>query len=579
MTDLWTRCTAWVPAARSRWNELNPFVRLVIAVLLLALVFVVLSRPVSHVGGWLASRRQLQRAVEALEEGDMARAREHARAMLQSDLRHLAALRVMLTASDALHDPVRLHVAAAVLDHPDASLADRSRAFQVLARIGPLATVGSAWNRLDPAERANPAHLAAFGNRLLDDSKPDQATLLLKDIDLEHPPEAVFLLVLRILESKGGRDAWLEIQRLLVDRARAADPLAPACIDLWERVPRNLVDPATASALPADGPPRLRLLRRRILQGDRRIEPDDPEVLEWIAEGNPDLRLPLARLLADFGLRREAVGLFVEKPPRDVAEYEWLRATREARLEWEAWHRYLSSPSVESLPPALVQADLAVACERLGMTAESADAWRKAIAHATGSGPEIPLVGLARRVAPWMPARAHEAMSMAVRGHSEGLPLLEDQQGLMAFLRGQDREAELLDVIETYRALEPRNPVAITRLAYLGLLMGEVAPADARELVRPVLEALPDSPHPAVVVVIADLLENRPGDAAERLAAGKVDLQASPPLYRWIAQLARSKGLDASQPPADPDDLLPCEQALVAKLRGMAEVWRAEAGL
>lgn len=582
MMEFWTRCLEWVPAARARWAELNPFVRLVIAALLAALGFVALSRPASEAGAWLAARRNLQRAVEALGKGNMAQARDHARAVLQYDLQKLEALRVMLAASDALHDPVRLHVSAAVLDHPDATRGDRARAFEVLARIGPLATVGSAWTRLHHDERADPTHIAAFGHRLLDEGKPGQAALLLQGTNLDQPTEAVFLLTLRILEAKGGQEAWLEIQRLLVNRVRGTTdgtPLGDECIDLWERIPRNLVDPASASVLPDDGPPRLRLLRRRILQGDRRIEADDPEILQWIAAGDANLRLPLARLLADFGLRREAIALFVAKAPRDVAEYEWLRRARESRLEWDAWHRYLSSPMVENLPPALVQADRAVACDRLGMTAESADAWRKAIAHATGRGPEIPLVGLSRRVSAWMPTRAHEAMLMAVRGRSEGLPLLEDQHDLIGFLHREDREVDLLDVLKTYRALEPQNPVAVTRLAYLSLLMDEVTPSAAADLVEPFLKELPDSPHPHIVAIAAALLGNQPEEAAARLAACKADFRQSPPIYQWIAQLAGSKGLDASQAPANTADLLPCEQAFIAKLSEMSVVWRAEAGL
>jgi tetratricopeptide (TPR) repeat protein len=475
-------------------------------------------------------------------------------------------VRIIVTSMDTLNDPNRVTAASHLFRDPLATLADKVLAFGVMARHAPLVTVGEAWSHLEVQERAHPEMIDAFGRRLLTEGKPGDATRLLQGTDLENPPDLISILLLDLLTANGGDDAWREIQKRLIHRLQTTPggPVPAWCLAGWERLPQPLLDPAALAVLPEDGPPRVRMLRRRLAQGSRALDPEDPEIRGWLHNSPAADRLPLASLLAHCGLRELAIRSLEQGPDLTLEAYDWLRETRSHALEWSAWRDFLKSPAVAGIPQGWVQADLAVAHSRLQEIDESRACWDKALQSAATAGENHRLPDLSRRVREWLPEHAHEAMLAAIRARHEALPLFNDLQELMTFLIKAGRATDLLEVCRIYHDLEPENPVATTRYTYLALLAGEISPAGALKLVEPVIAYQPQSPHPRIVAILATLLQGDRTAARGWVARDKTDWNSSPPFYQWLVGQVENPA--AKTPPPAAATLLPLETAAIKRL-------------
>ncbi len=557
---------------REKWTQLGLGVRIILWMLGIGLLALAAGRPLRGAARSFSLTRNLGLAEAALVAGDAAQARSRSMAALQMGPDRIEAIRVLARSMDQLKDSKRVQTATFLFNHPAASPADREFAFGVLARNAPLSLAGASWVLLKPAEQAEPATVEGFARRLLAEGKAEQATLLLRGMDLENPPDAISLLLLDLLASKGGADAWAEIQKRLLKRAAeaaAANTPVPAwCLAHWERVPQNLLDPAALRVIPDDRSPRVQMLRRRLVQGNTALAADDPEISQWLQQTRPADRLPLAQLLGHCGLYPLAVGILEQGDPVSVDEYEWLRERRMRLLEWREWKQFLKSAAVSKVPRVLVQADLAVVCASLREIDESNAAWLQALLDARSPGAVVRLTDLSRRVRDRMPQRSHDAMIEAIRTGSEALPSFGDLTGLMVFLNQAGRDKELLEICRAYREIEPSNPLVITRYAYLGLLAGELAPDAAILLVGPVIDYQAASPHPRVVAVIASLLDDDPQEALRWIARDQVRWENSPPFYQWLVALAEKP---ASPPPVPAkSSVLPSEWKVITQLKQTA---------
>jgi tetratricopeptide (TPR) repeat protein len=551
---------------REFWSQLRLGIRVILVLLALTLVALALAKPLRAGLTTFSLARNTRLAEAALLAGDSTEARSRSLAAIQSAPDNVEVIRIIVTSMDALNDPNRVTAAGRLFNHPQATRADKALAFGVMARHTPLVAVGAVWSQLEPGERAEPEMIAAFGRRLLTEGKPGEATLLLQGIDLENPPDILSILLLDLLKSKGGDDAWREIQKRLIRRLEIAQngPIPDWCLAAWERVPQAMLDSAALAVLPESGPPRVRMLRRRLAQGSRPLAPEDPEIREWLRNTPAADRLPLASLLDHCGQREIALQNLEQGSDLTIESYEWLRGVRMQALEWTAWRDFLKSPAVAGIPPGWVQADLALAHARLLEIDESRACWDKALKSATTGGDKRRLPDLSRRVRETMPERAHEAMLAAIRSRNEALPLFNDLQDLMSYLLKTGRDADLLEVCRIYRDIEPGNPVANTRYAYLALLAGEISPAGALKLIEPVIRYQPASPHPRIVAILAALQRGDRDAAIGWIERDRTDWSKSPPFYQWL--VSRAETPDAVIPAPESSTLLPSEAVVIKRL-------------
>lgn len=554
---------------REAWADLRLGVRVILLLLALGLILILCARPLRAAVRPIALARNSRLAETALLAGDANKARSLGLAAVQAAPDRPDITRTVLKSMDILNDPKRVQVAAILIHHPAATPADKQLALGILARHAPMVMAGAAWAGLTPEEQATPEMIDSFARRLMFEGKPGQATFLLKNLDLANPHDLITRLLLDLLASQGGGDSWQESQKLLIRRIKAATsagaPVPDWCLAGWNQVPQEHLDPQALEALPTSGPPRLDMLRRRLSQGSRPLDLQDPEVASWLRDVTPADRLPLAILLAGCG-RPEAAFEFLEKGPGlTQAEYEWLRSARMRSLDWRPWLNFLQSPAVAEIHQVWIKADLALAHSKLGETEESKIAWNDALQLAATSRQTPRLTDLNHRVRQSMPERAQEAMLAAIRGSGEALPLLNDLHELMISLEKAGRAQDLLDICRAYRGLEPGNPVAITRYAYLALLAGELSPAAAIRLVSPVVQDQPRSPHPRVVAIIATLLLGDRSAASGWIARDQVRWEGAPPFYQWL--VARAEMPTGTPPPPEKSQLLPPESAMIEKLR------------
>jgi hypothetical protein len=562
---------------RDTWENLHGGIRLCVALLVLGAIALVAARPATRGIKHFAAARNLRLAEESMREGSPLDARSRAMSVLQIFPERIEAARLLVTANSAvaLADPAPM--AEFLIAHQSATPEDREHGFRIVASTTPLAKAGSVWSGLSEEDRRNPANVVSFGRRLLTEGKPEQATLLLRDIEIENPPDELAAFIIDLLASVTGSDvardsqAWAEIQRRLQLRSKQArdrgEELPEWCYAGWERIPTAALDPESGlTALPEKGSARLEMIRLRMKSGTTPVDPESPAIRGWLGDNKPDQRLPLARLLHGGGHPEAALALFDTAQALDLAEYEWLRATRIARAEWAAWKTTLVGKTVTAIPQLLIQADLAVACHQLEQPEESSAGWKEAMRIAESRQPGITLCDLGRRVREWLPQASHEAMLLAIQLKGEPLPLYADLKELLVFLEQGGRDRELLQLLYTYRSIEPADPVSVTRLAYLALLCGDLTPARAIEMIEPVVGVAPDAAHPRAVAVIARLLEGDHPGAVEWLGGEEVDWRNTPPLTRWLADVARSGATPTTTLPPESEELMPCERALVKQL-------------
>lgn len=551
------------------WANLRFGVRVILLLLILGLAIVLLARPLRLTLRSLALERNSRLAKAALLAGDANEARTRSLAAIQSAPDRPDLTRTLLLAMDRLNDPKRVQVAIILMAHPAATAADKQLALAILARHAPLVMVGAAWEVLSPAEQAAPEMIDAFARRLMGEGKSAQATLLLKDLDLTTPPELITRLLLDLLASQGSGDAWAESQKLLIQQVQsvtsAGEPVPDWCLAAWERVPQEFLNPDALTALPANGPVRLNLLRRRFNLGREPLDLQDSEIADWIRHATPADRLPLAVLLADGGQLDTAVALLEKGPGLTRDEYEWLRTTRLRTLDWRPWRDFLKSTAVAEIPQVWVRVDLALAHFKLDEVEESKTTWSEALQLAATSAQAPRLTDLSRRVRQWMPERSREAMLAAIRAPAEPLPLFNDLRELIWSLEKSRRDKDLLDICRAYRVLEPDNPVATTRYAYLALLSGDLSPSAAVRLVEPVIQYQPHSPHPRTVAILAKLLLDKHSVPPDLLARDRVAWDSCPPFYKWLIALAERPHEFPRLP--NRAEMLPSEARIIEKLR------------
>lgn len=551
------------------WANLRIGVRVILLLLILGQGIVLFARPLRATVRSFALERNSRLAEAALLAGDANEARFRSLTAIQSAPERLDLTRTLLKSMDRLNDPKRVQVAIILIAHPAATAADKQLALAILAGNAPLVLVGAAWEALSPAEQAVPAMIAPFARRLMDEGKSAQATLLLKDLDLTNPCDLVTRLLLDLLASQGSGEAWEECQDLLIRRTQssttAGDAVPDWCVAGWRRVPQEFLRPEALTAFPANGPPHLNMLRRRFTLGREPLDLQDPETAGWIRHATAADRLPLAVLLADGNQLDTALAILEQAPGLTQDEYEWLRTSRLRTLDWRPWLDFLKSPVVADIPQAWVKADLALAHFKLDEPKESKAAWNEALKLAASYAQAPGLTDLSRHVRQLMPERSREAMLAAIRTPGEALPLFKDLKELMNSLEKSRRDKDLLDICRVYRGLEPGNPVAITRYAYLALLAGELSPSAAVRMVGPVIQYQPHSPHPRVVAILATLLLDKHSVPPGLIARDQVAWHNSPPFYQWLVALAEKP--EESPPHPDGDQLLPSEVKLVEKLR------------
>jgi len=551
------------------WADLRLGVRVILLLFVLGLIVVLCARPLRAAVRSITVARNSRLAAAALQAGDANEARSRGLAAIQSGPDRPDIIRTVLKSMDLLNDPKRIQVAAILIRHTAATPADKQLAIGILASHAPMVMAGAAWACLTPEEQAIPEMIAPMARRLMKEGKSTQATLLLKGLDLSNPPDVIARLLLDLLANQGSPDAWEESQKLLIRRTQAATSVGEVipdwCLEGWEQVPQEYLSRESLEALPTTGLPRVNMLRRRLTLGGGALDIQDPEIAGWLRDAAPADRLPLAVLLSGGHQLESAVAILQKGPGITQREYEWLRSTHLRLADWRAWRDFLKSPAVADISQVWVKADLALAHFKLDEKEESKAAWNEALKLAASSTQTPSLTDLSHHVQQSMPERSQEAMLAAIRAQGEALPLFNDLKHLMISLEKAQRDQDLLDICRVYRELEPGNPVATTRYAYLALLAGELSPAAAIRLVGPVIQSQPKSPHPRIVAIVATLLQDKHGATPELIARDQVQWNTTPPFYQWLVTLAEKPDSAPARP--DVKHLLPFEEALIGKLR------------
>lgn len=554
---------------RENWANLPLVIRLILMPLALGVVVLPFGRPLGSALSNVALERNSRLAEDAIEAGDAREARSRSLAAIQSAPERIEVARTILRSMDILSDPKRIQVATILMQHPDAGSADRKLAMRVLASHAPMVMVGAAWAALSGEERAMPEMIDAFARRLIAEGRSEQAALLLKNVEFSSLPDLICRLFVDLLQNQGSPEAWLECQKLLHERSRAASdagqPIPGWCLEGWERVPQEYLDSRSLTVFPVEDTPRVMMLRRRFEQGKHALDLQDPQIAIWLRDIKSGDRLSLALLLANCGHPSAAIQLFDKGAGLTHQEYEWVRDTRLRTLAWRPWLDFLQSPAVLGISQAWVCADRALAHFKLNESFQSKDAWREAIQLAANSTQGPRLTDLSRRIRPWMPEQAEEAMLAAISSPSQALPLFNDLQWLSTSLEKAGNDKALLELSRAYLGIEPGNPIVVTRYAYLALLAGELSPAAAIRMIIPIVESQPRSPHPRIVAVMAALLLDDTPQLQRWIARDTVNWEMTQPFYQWL--IARSENPATPPPDCDSTRLLPSESVMIERLR------------
>ncbi len=560
---------------RHRWANLHVFWQVsAILVVVLGLAACIAPPALAAWRSWSAAR-DTRTALAAGAAGDHSVAREAALRVLRHDPGRAEVLPVFLKAARALGDPKATDAACQLLIRGTSlPLEDRRDAWEFACRTLPGGPLAGLRTTLTATEREDARFVGPWVERMIRDGMRNQAADALDSHPRPLPPDLQVALM-RLLLASGGERAHRIFQENLIERARADAETGAALLPLLDEIPQPSLLPELASALaglePAMGEevPLRRLRLARCEMAARPIDADFifTEALRSHADADPAFA---ARWCIHAGRPEMALEL-LERLPGDVEGFDARRFVLERTGDMAAW--------ADALDPAPPGADSAeIHCDRAFIAAQSDDrpareaAEEQAIRSAEASLSPEALVQLARRAEfRGLKSLARRAWLEAIRRRKGPLPPGERLKPFIESLAESRRESELLEVLTSYRAMEPENPMFVVQHAYVSCLMGHAPPSRLIADLEPILQRLPENVPVRFSLALGHLLEGDADPALPLTDPGGRHPESFQPACRIIRATALIRAGEVEEAVAwledvDWERLLPSEKRVFRQL-------------
>ncbi|MFZ9938153.1 MAG: hypothetical protein ACO3JG_14020 [Luteolibacter sp.] len=557
------------------WVNLPILVRLLLLVLLCGGLFLLAGKPVHRqIQSWRVERN-LDQARQALESGQMQKARDHALAVLRTGDQRLETVRIFERATASLNDPRHSDIARLLIEHPESSMGDRLTAFLALVDRIPQGLVGQVWGELPADCRSDARFATAFAGRLTVEGRHAEASRVLLAVPEGERDAACEQALVRVLIANGSKKSYEEAQRRIAAAFPAARDELPAWLELLESIPPLGLQPgllrSVRQVLAEEDGGRAALMIVRMDYSGRfaeRGEIIDEAIRSW-RDREP---LELARFLAALGLHERMLEVFPDvRAAAEAGIGEFLLEAARAAGDWPRLEALLDAkpPELSRLQELAWRAVIAAQGMNAGGRAE---AWSAAMNEALASRADDAYLQLHRMaLAMGMEDEARQALLAAIRTGRGPLPLYGSVKPLLSALAEQANERAIIEVISIYLAFEPANSALVTQYAYYACINDLLDPDGVLQKLEPLVRVLPDEIPLQFTLALAHLCNGRPDLAASVLDPLKADVSGLPTQFRAIHLVTqlRNGRIGAGDPAlrALPwSELLPSERRVFERL-------------
>lgn len=464
-----------------QWFLRSPLLRGLAILLIGFLGFMIFRHTLwQEIREWRA-RQLTEEARTFATDGDWDDAERKATAALELD-RTIDSLRLLVDAWVENRRPEAVQGALALFREPEATIADRARALEVLLDRRDFLAAAACVSTLSAAERQDPALRYQFVRFLLRSARLEEAMVIADEQPEDQRDLRLDLLLARALAWRDGPEAGREVDERLgrvlsgPDRDLAVTALRDltAVPDPWANrkalraaIERFQDDPdlEVADALRVD------LIRIGLREGDRAAIID--EAVARCQEHHLEILVAwLARLLESERIAElTAPGEEPRGLSAELHEHRWRALVDLGRFEELAAE--LDAPPT-SVPEPLVLAAKAVAARGLGDDTEATVFWQRAFDAAeakTSRNHFLQLSNRAREAGDY--ERCMEAVARAVEHPRGPIPTAKQREELFAWLDLAGDTERLEQMYFRIHQKEPGNPIHLNNFRHANALFNE----------------------------------------------------------------------------------------------------------
>lgn len=553
-----------------RWANLNPWLRLLVILAVLAAVFMAMLRPGYRHFTKMRAKQRVKEAGVAIEAENYDKARDLSLSALSSGEAGVEAYRVLQQAMSGLNDPKLGGVSRALVVHPESSESDRIRGFEELCEGEPMSVIGQAWTFLGEPLQRKEAFALPFAKRLLDDGRLNEAALVMKPFFNQKigglMAEQLFRLMLGMSDERSGMNA----QKLLAECVKYDQKWSVNWISRLNEVPifqlqPDIIAPVYRKLIEDPNEVEVELLKARyriVSNFDNRSKSID-DALGELAASYPESAL---RLIDDLDLVDRLEDLqIVEKLVTKGSSFERLLGLLAHAENWSEMKTLLSEhPNVLSV----VRQHLWLACVAAGLgdTGTLATEWSRAMDEARSGQDRNPYLELYQFAKKYnMAKQEDEAIVEAARLGRGRLPLYKTIKPTLVRLASTGQEKTLMELCASYLVVEPNNPVLVTQYAYMACLNDLADLSIVARAIRGLADALPKEVPVLSVLAAVYLCDGKPEKAREIVDALPSDAGRMGLSYQAVILTSRVvndqlKGDDPTVMDFPWGDLLPSER-------------------
>jgi hypothetical protein len=490
--------------------------------------------------------QNLQAASEAARLEDWTAARDKARSVLLVRPDDFEAFRIWSRALAEQGEPRAYMAATQRFADSRATDEDKLETLRVLAVQAPQALALGAYGSLSEENRKKPDFRAAITPLLILRGQAELAEKGLREVLGENPSPAVILELIRTICARPdaarveearelfakliARDASREALEALLLLGNTPGGLAPGDplpkeLQAWvsrqakaKTIHQLVALHPTLEAAPESAD---RIFREAI----ERFSATDPgELGTWLVRHN----------------RSEDALKMLEEPAKDRADAFIARLHALLRLERddEIKTALLSPPpSADSVEVEIIRAVMA---GRRGDETAAKVAWSQALKEAAFDTRRNRFLEIARTAQSHRAtSEAEDAWVAALRSGWGQLPLYQDILPLIGSLGRQSRSEDLLAIFRTLVRLEPGNVDLLNNYVYLSLIHQVTTPPDAASRLKDMSEKFPERSELYSALMLAEIMDGRPGDALGHLPQLKESKRVAPQMKLALEGTAR----------------------------------------
>jgi hypothetical protein len=560
-----------------RWGRLHPLLKLLSIMAVLAIMALPFYGSAKKVYKGQRYQSDLAAAKQALAAGQDVKARDLSLALLQREPKKTEALPIFMHAAEGAADSRLAGVARGYLSLDTGDKTDRLYAWQAVARQSPMGISGMTWLDISESERVDPDFLIPWLERLMAEDLGQVLERVLAQQTKQTDPR-VERIRLSMLAKRDTEVSWRELQARLWDRLANHPDDGPMLLGALDEIPQAALIPYSFTALgewirARGGEPavedQLRLARCEMAAHPESTEPVLTRTITAFATRNPLAVAKMCSILGHFDTAKELLEPLVLKG--DLNAFKLMAGVLESWDKVDQWDKLLETPAEGvSLPEILC--DRAYIAGKRGDQRAQPKFQQEAVAAAELRTKSDSLILLARHASKrGMPEYAKDIWVKAIRkGPASPLPFFASITWVVESLAHNKEEVPLMDVLGTYRVLEPGNVDVVTQYLYLGCLIGNVTPARVLTELSAVRARI-HSLQLDCTVALAHVLEGDYGLAEQLTHGDSIDWFVQVPALRAIRAITLTK--TGGKEEADIyledfpwDNLLPCEARVFREL-------------